>query len=174
MMNYGGMQEMAGAVQPMAVWKIVLIALLVASAVAAIAGVVLGKHLVKRSQNAVRPLFSPKERIIYSGVLFAGAVLIVLGIFIPRALEPKADENGMMNPGIGMEGFVEGQMMDGGEAGDGNADMQLDDETISMNREDIAGSDGEQPDGDAQAQDIDEPSGDGSDALIEIEDEQPE
>lgn len=114
----------------MQIVKLLLITLLGAAGAACIAGVLIGRHQVKKARG-VRSLLSPKERIIYAVCVVIGIACITGGVLYkaptPEGMEnPEMMENPTMmeNPDM----MENPEMTDGAETTDETTDGETADE----------------------------------------------
>ena len=80
----------------MEIWKLFLITVVSAIVVGCIAGILVGKYLVNRTNTSRRSLFTPKQRLVLLSCLGAGILTIVLGILLPSLKSPP--QAAMENP----------------------------------------------------------------------------
>ena len=86
----------------MAVWNIILLAILAAVVLGSVGGVIIGKYLVKRAKSNRKPILTKKERAIYLACIALGTAFILFGMFYRP---PGADNNmEIFDPGMVQEG----------------------------------------------------------------------
>jgi len=151
--------------------KILLVTVLTAVVGGCIIGVLWGKHTVKKITLNRKPLLSPRERLVYLGMLVLGAACIALGVFLPSTAGSTVDSGGEVmvgedmlpgawgdyieNPGAADEPPA-GDDAEAGETGSGE-------DQAAEPGDDTEGGDGDT--GDAQGEDTAETAGDGGVAV---------
>lgn len=100
----------------MELWKLLLITLLAAVVLGCLAGVLLGRHQLKKLSGNYRPLLSTKERVIYLACILLGAGCIAFGLLYTSPATQVDDATGEsgevqqedgMNAGMGADVYTQ-------------------------------------------------------------------
>jgi hypothetical protein len=123
-------------------WQILLIAIAVAVIAGILVGVNVGKHQLKKASGHYKPLLSLKQRLVYISLFALGAACVLFGVFYDFSASQEVPDSGILDEGVIDPGLM-GDMGDGGVIDPGLIDGAIEDEDPAI----------DEPEGDAPADD---------------------
>jgi hypothetical protein len=87
-------------------WQILLIAIAIAAVMGVVVGMIVGKYQLKKASGQYKPLLTLKQRIVYLALFALGAGCVLFGVFYDFSAPAEMDSavaaegEGMIDPGL--------------------------------------------------------------------------